>query len=151
MTRQRQRDAPLGPFSEWHRDTMPSWYTYIDIDYTGYIDPKQWPQFGYELYMFVELIHIPNDGVWGPDIASRYPLHDHKREVYKSLEQSTAIPVFVVWHNHSCTEFVIQRLGSEELTTNYYDDWGGLADVFDRVRESRIEQLQRRASGGVHR
>lgn len=149
MTRDRRRDAPLGPFSEWHRETLPSWYTYIDIDYAGYIDPKEWPQLGHELYVLVELIHIPNDSVWGPDIAEKYPLHNHKRQVYQNLEQATNVPVFVVWHNHKCTEFVIRRLGAGDFVTHHFDNWGELADVFDHLRQSRINELQGSGSEGA--
>lgn len=142
MTRERQRDTPLGAFSEWHRETMPSWYKYIDIDYVGYIDSHRWSEYAYEPYVFIELIHVAKEGAWGGDVPSRYPLHDHKKQHYKRLQENSGVPVYVLWHPTDCDEFFVGRLGVEQTFAERMDDQD-LASMLDHLRERRIKKLNR--------
>lgn len=143
MTRQRQRQQSLGPFSEWHRNSMPSWYKYIDIDYTGYIDSKRWSKHGYEPYVFIELIHVAKDGAWGEDVPQRYPLHDHKKELYRKVQKASGVPVYVVWHPTDCREFFVGRLGVTQPFIKRFTDSQQLANLLDHLRKQRIKKLER--------
>lgn len=146
MTRERYRSDPLSEFSEWHRQ-QPSWYTWIDADYIGYIDPKNpdWDGYAYLPYIIMELIHISKREVWdeyNDDINKKYPLDEHKKAVYKNLERYTNIPTYVMWHPSECDEFVAMRLGGNTLTKQYIESPKEFLDFLDERRKNAIKGIE---------
>lgn len=135
MTRSRQRPEPLGEFSEWHRNKMPSWYKWIDADYVGYIDPQRHPNHAYEPYIVLELIHVRNRSKWDKNVHRKYPLHGHKEEFYKALNEQLDAPVYIVWHPSACDEFVVRKL-NEESTQHLKRQ--GFADLLDAHRKKAV-------------
>jgi hypothetical protein len=135
MTRSRQRPEPLGEFSEWHRNKMPSWYKWIDADYVGYLDPQRHPNHAYEPYIVLELIHVRNRSKWGKNVNENYPLHSHKEEFYKALHEQLKLPVYIVWHPSECDEFVVRKL-DEEHTAHLAR--AGFADLLDAHRKKAV-------------
>jgi len=148
MTRERERDEPLSVFSEWHRDEdvgMPGWYKYIDADYIGYIDPYRYPPHGYKPYIIMELVHVTDREKWESDtpVHQQWPLHDHKRETYASVDEKIDVPVYVMWHPSACDEFVVKGLGDGE--TKQLSDKHEFADFLDDRRDYMINKLNKRA------
>lgn len=141
MTRERQRPEPLSVFGEWHRDQMSPWYTWIDADYVGYIDPHNYPEHAYKPYIIMELIHIRNREKWESDISvtQKYPIHDHKKHAYAGIDERVNLPVYVLWHPSACDEFVTRKLGDDQ--TRKLDDKHELADFLDDRREDMISKL----------
>jgi len=139
MTRERVRPEPLSVFYEWHVENMPSWYTKIDADYVGYIDPYRFPEHAYKPYIIMELIHIRNREKWGSDAPSKYPIHNHKKHTYEEIDERIDVPVYVMWHPSACDEFIIKRLGDDE--TKQLDDKHEFADFLDDRRDDMINKL----------
>lgn len=137
MTRERIRPEKLDPFSEWHREHMPSWYTWIDIDYVGYVDSTQWGEYGYRPYIAIELIHVRNREKWGPSVNKKYPLHDHKQKFYEKFNDSIDIPVYVMWHHSNCDEFFIRHINASDTYRFTPTDF---ADFLDNQRKAVTEQ-----------
>ena len=54
MTRDTYSDWEMGPFSDWHREELPSWYPWTDIDYVGYQSG------GGVVYILLELKCLPD-------------------------------------------------------------------------------------------
>ena len=138
MTRSRQRPEPLGEFSEWHRDNIPSRYKWIDADYVGYIDPQRHPNHAYEPYIVLELIHVRNRSKWDENVHNKYPLHGHKEKFYNALSERLDVPVYVVWHPSACDEFVLRKL-NEELTAHLTQ--AGFADFLDAHRKKAFNNI----------
>lgn len=145
MTRDRYRKDPLSEFSEWHRE-QPSWYTWIDADYVGYIDPKKnsWSDHAYSPYIIIELIHVSKRQAWddyGINIDDAYPLDTHKKLVYQKMEGQSNIPTYVVWHPTECDEFVTKRLGATKISKRHLKSESEFLDFLDERRINAMERL----------
>jgi len=142
MTRDREHRETLGPFPDWHRDNLPSWYTCMDIDYTGYIDPYEWPEYAYEPYVFIELIHVANLNNWGENVLEQYPLHEHKKQFYFNIQKRTEIPVYVLWHPTDCSECIVKRIGNHNELSTHCEDKHEFCNFLDEMRQKRIKELR---------
>lgn len=121
MSRDRYKEDRSESFSDWHRD-LPDWYTWIDIDGVYYRNPE-----GSDVYLLMERITITKHDV-DAQIHRKYPIDNHKKNVYLELSELANIEAVVVWHNEECTRFAVREIAADsepELLCGYQEfaDW----------------------------
>ena len=122
----RFRNSPSLEYHDFHRQELPSWYFATDLDLIEVRSDDLTP------YLFCEVIMITSEqGLTDP--PSTHPIWPFKRRVYEWVSNSTNVPSYVLWTTPCCTEFVIQRIDTDEATrrlTGHHE----LCDFLDEVR-----------------
>jgi len=137
MTRGTYSDWDLGPFSEWHREELPGWYPWTDIDYVGYQDG------GEVVYILLELKCLPEDE-FEPFEPSEPP-KENQLQAYLTLSNGLNAPAFVVWHTEECCEFKIDPIIDAGGGVKYdkservrVEGESGFCDFLDRYRPEAV-------------
>jgi hypothetical protein len=137
MTRDRYSDWDLGPFSDWHREKLPTWVPWTDIDYVGYQDG------GDVVYILLELKCLPDDE-YEPFSPSEPPKENQLR-AYLTLSNALDTPAFVVWHTEDCHQFKIDPIVELNGVADYdtservcADGRSGFLDFLDRYRPEAV-------------
>jgi hypothetical protein len=90
-------------YSKWHRRALPSWCSVTDGDWF-----EQRTKDGkFKAVAYIETIQVPV--VHGADKA--YPPWPSKANLCQEIKDEMGIPVYIVWHNAGCDDFLVLKLG----------------------------------------
>lgn len=90
-------------YSDWHRyPTLPKWCYMTDADWFE----QRLKDGQLRTVACIETIEV---GV--VDSADKdYPLFRSKKPLYQEMEGKMGFPVYIVWHNPECTDFLVLRI-----------------------------------------
>lgn len=89
-------------YSKWHRK-LPEWCYLTDGDWF-----EQRKKNGvFKSVAYVETVQVKE--VENANI--NYPLWSSKMSLCKEIKAKANLPVFIVWHNAECTDFLVLKLG----------------------------------------
>lgn len=91
-------------YSDWHRyPTLPKWCFMTDADW--------WEQ-RVKNGQLRTVACIETIEVKVVDSADKgHPLFPSKKPLYQGIQEKMGIPVYIVWHNPDCNDFLVLRLG----------------------------------------
>ena len=90
-------------YSRWHRAKLPGWCFMTDGDWF------EQRKIGGKLraVAYIETIEVKSPSVVEAQIYFR--VWFSKKALLEDIHERMGIPSFIVWHNPTCTEFLIQR------------------------------------------
>lgn len=106
-------DARPTNYSKWHREKLPRWCYVTNGDWFEQrsIDGKL------ATIALIETIEVP--GGRNTETADKeFPIWQSKKALLENAEKEWNVPTFIVWHNPSCTEFLVQRIGQPPVKMN---------------------------------
>ncbi len=124
-------DQEMGPFSEWHRDELPDWYPWSDIDYVG---TRLDDDGAHEPYILLELKELPASQ-FDPFDPSEPP-SSYQIGLYRNFAKQFDLPAFVLyWHQEKVTEFVVTPIRTPDERDRFrLSGFNQFCDFLDRYR-----------------
>lgn len=111
MVRDKYSTRDMGPFSDWHREELNSYYPFTDIDYVGYQNR------GREIYILLETKNVPKSDF--EPLEPKYPPQKQQLRTYWRLARVVGAPAFVVWHTPEVTRFKIDPIKKVDGEIDY--------------------------------
>jgi hypothetical protein len=90
-------------YSSWHREALPR---------KCYMTDGDWFEQRVEKGDLVSVAYIETVQVPLVDGADKeYPLWRSKKSLCQEIKDKMSIPVYIVWHNSACNDFLVLKLG----------------------------------------
>lgn len=89
-------------YSKWHRGALPKEYFMTDGDwFEQRIKDEKLCSVAYIETIQVSIVD---------DADKNYPVWPSKESLCNEIEEKMGIPAYIVWHNSSCTDFLVLRI-----------------------------------------
>lgn len=121
----------MGSFSEWHRDKLPSWYPWSDIDYVG---TRMDGDGNHEPYILLELKELPASQFDPFDPSD--PPTSYQVGLYRYFAEEFDLPAFVLyWHQEKVDEFILTTIRAPDERDRFrLSGYNQFCDFLDRYR-----------------